>query len=302
MWNSSCASKDYRRRLLQTRTNGVWTEQQKLLAPNAAQGDGFGFSVAIEGDTAMVGAPGRDSSGITNHGVAYVFTRVGSTWSLHQQLVTPALVQNNELGRSVAFLGDRALVGSLGTFSGEAHAFTRFGSTWTYQQKLTAPDAAQNDWFGHAVALSPDTAVIGTYVFATKIGKAYVFGLSGGSWVYTQQLVANNAVVGDRFGASVAISGDIALVGSYTANPTPGAVWSFLRNGATWVQDVTLTANDGAAGDHFGVSVAMSQDTLWWAPWTTTSGPIPTRVRCTHSVLRRVRWQTAPFALRRRSV
>ncbi len=133
-----------------TRAAGQWTQQAKLTAFDGVTGDNFGGSVAISGDTIVVGASGAvPSQGgavtYTNRGQAYVFTRSGITWSYQAKLVGSGSLLWSDFGSSVAVSSDTAVVGASGTFSSGTHCgatwvFLRSGTLWTEQQRLTAPD------------------------------------------------------------------------------------------------------------------------------------------------------------------
>jgi len=246
-----------------TRSGTTWTEQQKLTASDAAAFDFFGNSVAVSGDTIIVGAIADDS------GSAYVFTRSGTTWTEQQKLTASDAAGGDEFGASVAVSGDTAVVGAnadadAGTDSGSAYVFTRSGTTWTEQQKLTASDAASGDFFGASVAVLGDTAVVGASGDDGLSGSAYVFTRSGTTWTEQQKLTASDAAAGDRFGGSVAVLGDTAVVGAFNdddAGNDSGSAYVFTRSGTTWTEQQKLTASDAAAGDRFGVSVAVFGDT-----------------------------------------
>ena len=166
--------------------------EQKVIASGAA-GDYFGVSVALSGDTALVGAYWDDVGANTNQGSAYVFTRSGTTWSPQQQLTASDGAAGDYFGVSVALSGDTALVGAYhddvgaNTWQGSAYVFTRSGTTWSPQQQLTASDGAAGDCFGWSVALSGDTALVGAYgddVGAnTDQGSAYFYTFSYKSFV-----------------------------------------------------------------------------------------------------------------------
>jgi hypothetical protein len=250
-----------------------WFRQAKLVAPDRATDDKFGWSVAVSGDTAVVGAPDDDILANVNAGSAYVFLRSGVTWALQQKLAAPGGLASDFFGISVAVSGDTALVGAYqhdiaaNGDAGSAYVFLRSGVTWAQQQKLTAADGATNDRFGVSVAVSGDTAVVGAYhddTPAADAGSAYVFLRSGVTWAQQQKLTGADSATNDRFGVSVAVSGDTAVVGAAADDTFAGDVGSayvFLRSGVTWAQQPKLTASDGAAGDRFGTSVAVSGDT-----------------------------------------
>ena len=120
-----------------TRVGGIWTEQAKLLASDKADDDLFGSSVALDGDTAFIGAPSEDDSGTTNNGAAYVFTRVGGIWTEQAKLLASDKADQGWFGRAVALDGDTAVIGAE---NGAAYVFTRVGGIWTEQAKLLASD------------------------------------------------------------------------------------------------------------------------------------------------------------------
>jgi hypothetical protein len=248
------------------RIGGVWTQQQMLTANDGAAGDDFGSSVAISGDTAVVGAPSDDAG----QGSAYVFVRSGSTWTQQQQLTVIDGVALDFFGGSVAIEGDTAIVGAPGEVldRGSAYAFVRTFSVWTLQQKLTASDGAAGDFFGGSVAIAGETALIGARgddIGANAFqGSAYVF-VRSVLWTQQAKLTANDGAAVDQFGLSVAISGDIAIVGSpnadVDANDDRGAAYVFIRSGGIWTQQAKQMASDAEAGDRFGGSVAIHGDT-----------------------------------------
>ncbi len=143
---------------------------------------------------------------------------------------------------------------------------------FTQQQGIAAPDGAKGDVFGDSAALSADgaTALIGAYGAAVGAkalqGAAYIFVKTGGTWGLQQKLTASDGAPGDEFGASVALSADgsTALIGAWNAavgaNQFQGAAYVFVKSGGTWTQQKKLTASDGAAGNNFGRSAALSAD------------------------------------------
>ena len=249
------------------------------LASDGASGDYFGFSVAISGDYAIVGAYNKTIGTNAQQGAAYVFVRSGSGWTQQARLTANDGAVGDVFGSSVAISGDYALVGAYNDDNGananqgSAYVFVRSGSTWTQQTKLTAADGAANDYFGSSVAISGDYALLGAFgddIGAnSRQGSAYVFERSGSSWTQQAKLTATDGVADDGFGSSVAISGDYALVGASNdaigTNAYQGSAYifqisSFLFFPRTWTQRAKLTASDGASGDYFGFSVAISGD------------------------------------------
>jgi hypothetical protein len=258
----------------------VWTQQQKLTAADGAADDFLGQSVAISGDTLVVGSQLDDVGATTNQGSAYVFTRSGGVWTEQQKLTAADGIVSDRMGASVAIDGDTVVVGvHLEAESpdppnrGAAYVFTRSAGVWTQQAKLLAADGAEADFFGISVALEGDTAVVGAYGDDDVVGgsptmrrgSAYVFIRSGTVWTEQQKLVAADGVDNDQLGQWVALSGDTVVAGAYDddvgANVDQGSAYVFTRSGGVWTQQQQLTAADGAAGDQFGGSVAVVGDT-----------------------------------------
>ncbi|MBV6495985.1 MAG: hypothetical protein DCC44_09955 [Acidobacteria bacterium] len=244
----------------------TWTEVQKLTASDAAPNAYFGYSVAIAGDTIIVGALGA----LGFQGAAYVFVFSSPTWVEQQKLTATGGASGDLFGASVAAYGDTAIVGAFGVSSGtgSAYVFERSGSSWTQVQQLIASDASLGDNFGVSVAISGSTAIVGAYnddVGANPDqGSAYVFFYSGGSWIEQAQLTGTSGPPGGQFGYSVSISGDTAIVGAALddafGNSNRGAAYVFTRSGSLWTQQAYLSASDGVADDQFGNSVAVSGD------------------------------------------
>jgi hypothetical protein len=242
-----------------TRSGTVWSQQQKLTATGAAAGDDFGISVALSGETALVGADAVDSF----KGAAYVFTRSGTVWSQQQKLTATGAAAGDQFGCSVALSGKTAVVGALGasSYTGAAYVFTRSGSVWSQQQKLTATGGVAWDRLGSSVAISGETAVVGAWGVDSETGAAYVFKRSGTVWSQQQELTATGGAGSDIFGFSVALSGETAVVGAYGVGSNTGAAYVFTRSGSAWSQQQELTATGAAVGYYFGSSVALSGET-----------------------------------------
>ena len=255
--------------------NVIDTEQAQLTASDGAASDYFGYSVAVSGDTALIGSYLDDVGANGDQGSAYVFTRSGTTWTQQQKLTASDGALGDDFGYSVAVSGDTAVVTAVfhnaggNSDQGSAYVFTRSGTTWTEQSKLTASDGAANDQFGRSVALSGDTAVVGAHAdnvgANSDQGSAYVFTRSGTTWTEQAKLTASDGAASDYFGMSVALSGDTVVVGAWLdnvgANADQGSAYVFTRSGTTWTEQAKLTASDGGAGDSFGVSFSMSGNT-----------------------------------------
>jgi MYXO-CTERM domain-containing protein len=241
------------------RSGATWTQQAKLLAADGSAGDSFGRSVSVAGDTAVVGAPGRDS--LT--GGAYVFVRSGTAWSQQATLLASDGAAGDYVGRSVSVAGDTTVVGAPGrdSLTGGAYVFVRIGTTWSQQAKLLASDVAAYDQFGVSVSVSADTAVVGANAKNSFTGAAYAFVRSGTAWSQQATLLASDGVTLDSFGWSVSVSADTAVVGGWQKDSYTGAAYIFVRSGTAWSQQATLLASDAAQWDDFGWSVSVSGDT-----------------------------------------
>jgi len=251
------------------RNGATWVQHAKLTADDGVSQDFFGSSVALHGDTALVGATHVHVGGISDAGAAYVFTLDGATatWSQQARLTADDAWYGNYFGASVALHGDTALIGAPHAGSdvaGAAYVFTRDDATWTQQATLAANDGARFDYLGASVTLSGDTAVVGapgSMLSDPIVGAAYVFTRNDATWTQQAKLIANDGALSDQFGSSVALSSDTVLVGATHVSGEQGAAYIFTRNGATWTQQAKLIANEGAPGDRFGFSAALSSDT-----------------------------------------
>jgi len=307
------------------RSSGVWSQQAYLKASNAGSDDQFGYSVAISGDTVVVGAH-RESSNATGvngnqtdnsamfSGAAYVFVRSAGVWSQQAYLKASNTGAIDEFGYSVAVSGDTVVIGALfedsdatgvnanqannnAFSSGAAYVFVRSGGVWSQQAYLKASNTGADDQFGNSVAVSGDTVVVGAIredSNATGVngnqadnsagisGAAYVFVRSGGVWSQQAYLKASNTGNVDQFGWSVAISGRTVVVGAIgeDSNATgangnqgsnsatdSGAVYVFVRAGGVWSQQAYLKASNTGVADSFGHSLAISGDTVVVGAW-----------------------------------
>ncbi|MDQ3013064.1 MAG: FG-GAP repeat protein, partial [Acidobacteriota bacterium] len=254
-----------------------WGEVKKLIASGGAAGDQFGYSVAIDGDTAIVGAYKDDS----NKGSAYVFERNqggADNWGEVKKLTASDGTTGDYFGVAVAMSADTAIVGAHedDSVKGAAYLFARNqggADNWGEVKKLAASDGVANDTFGVSVALSDDRAIVGAYQDDSVKGAAYVFEQNRGgadNWGEVKKLTASDGAANDGFGYSVALSGDTALIGAYGDNSQNGAAYVFKRNqgGAdVWGEVKKLTASDGGANDYLGYSVAISGDTAIVGAW-----------------------------------
>ncbi|MBI5568164.1 MAG: FG-GAP repeat protein, partial [Chloroflexi bacterium] len=260
----------------------TWDLQAKLTtdlgSSDGHANDRFGISVALsnDGNTALIGADQVDLNGHADQGAAYVLTRSGSTWTPQAMLVASDGAASDKLGWSVALSGNgnTALVSAHGSTlnepynEGAAYAFTRSGTAWSQQHKF-GYGAGADYYLGYSVALSDDgnTALLGMFGYDragnTDQGAAVAYTRAGSTWTYENIFYDPAGAAGDLFGRSVALSddGNTALVGASGAivagKDNQGAAYIFTRSAHVWTKQSRLLANDGAAGDYFGVSVAL---------------------------------------------
>ena len=240
----------------------AWREEARL----TGSANVFGWDVAILGDRAVVTARGA---------AAYVFAFDGTTW-VQQAVLTPS-DGNDEFGSSVSLSGDRALIGASVCEStstnqtcrsvGSAYVFAFDGTTWAQEAKLTASDGFTYDFFGYDVSISGNRALIGAAGTDFNRGSAYVFEHDGTRWTQRAKLRGSQIIPHDRFGISVSITGNRALVGADEAvsgGNGGGGAYVFEYDGSSWVERQLLRPSDRPANSSdrangmFGISVALS--------------------------------------------
>lgn len=309
-----------------TLTPSDWQALQALLpitylkASNTDEDDRFGWSVAADGNTVVIGARFEDSTapgvnGLQNNniapnaGAAYVFVRTPNGWVQEAYLKASNPTPGDVFGYAVALSGDTIVVGApledsnaSGVNgngadnsiedSGAAYVFVRSGGTWSQQAYLKASNPVRNASFGWSVDIDGATVVVGAFretSSATGIngdgtngaapdaGAAYVFARTGATWSQQAYLKASNTDAEDFFGVAVAISGETVVVGAYAEDSgsvgsdvdqnddsavDAGAAYVFVRSGVSWSQQAYLKASNTGAGDQFGVSVAILDNTI----------------------------------------
>ena len=241
-----------------------WAQQQKLTASDYQAYDEFGWSVSIDGDYAIVGAPGEDGSG-SERGAAYIFYRTGSSWS-EQQKLTPGDAEDGDyFGRSVSIDDEYAIIGAPGKSSdqGFSYIFKRAGTTWTQMTKIGASGSNKLGW---SVSISLPCVIMGAYGTNSNTGAAHIYELVESSWYGKGELTASDGMTMDLFGSSVAIDGDYAICGSPGHDLTAGgegAAYIFEKPTTGWTSTTEtqkITASDNQGGDGFGKSVSVNGD------------------------------------------
>jgi len=275
------------------RPGSTWadaTQAAKLTASDAASGDRFASSVAISGNTIVVGAPDAAVAGNFDQGAAYVFVRPGSTWADETQtakLTTSDAASFDLVGTSVAIAGNTIVAGAPGAAvgggdpgQGATDVFVKPASGWADESQtatLTASDGVPEDTLGQSVAIDGDTIVAGApappVTFTPHHGAAYVFVEPRSGWAdatQTAKLTASDGAEGDNYGFAIAVSGSTIVVGAPDANILPfnfgdGAAYVFVEPRSGWAdatQTAKLTHSDGGNATVFGISVGISGDTV----------------------------------------
>jgi len=238
----------------------------KITGSSSTATDKFGFSVALSGDYAIVGASGDDDND-TDAGAAYVFKRDTTNWMEQIKLLASDGFPFDEFGYSVGISGDYAVVGSFRSNfdGGSIYVFKRDNNLWLEESIIIPVEGLGFDAFGHSVAISGDYIIAGAHRDGDNgslSGAAYIFKRSGTVWKQESKLLPPSlGAIGDWFGWSVDISGDYAIIGARLddVNGTnSGSAYIFKRDGSAWQQETKLLATDGSLGDDFGVSVSIS--------------------------------------------
>ncbi len=254
------------------REGEAWVRQARLTVGLLDEDEQLGYSVAVDGDTAAVGAWQRSMA----DGVVYVFVRNGTAWSLQATLTGTAndLPNGDNFGESVDIDGDTLAVGAGhggdGQFStsGAVYLFTRSGTEWTQQAKLNHPrgEDAVVARLGNAVALEGDVLVAGarSEQIGDKVvqGAAYVFRRSGSAWRLAARFTHRTGDIGDNFGWAVDMADGNIIIGAYwediEGNDKQGAAYLYAPAGGGWFPRGRLIAADGSARDALGSDVATN--------------------------------------------
>jgi hypothetical protein len=246
-------------------TPPVGKQLAELAPPGPAAYDWFGSSVAVSGNTIVVGAPAvvGASSGL---GRAYVFTKTDSGWHESGELAGSGSMAHDWFGDAVAISGNTIVVGApsisvLTPGLGRAYVFTKTASGWHEIGELAVSGTTPGDLFGASVAVSGRTIVVGAPSHASKAGAAYVFTNAGNHW-QAEELKGYDTVAKDDFGGSVAVSGSTIVVGAFDHASEAGRAYVFTKGAMSWRQVAELVGSDTVAGDGFGVSVAISGGTV----------------------------------------
>ena len=256
----------------------AWDQEIKLSNPDSDLDDRFGSSVAISGDVLIVGAELDDNLG-NNSGTAYIFRNGPDGWIVEQELVAFDGAAGDFFGVAVWIDGDVAIVGAVGDDDndvgpGSAYIYRFDGKAWVEEQKLL-PSPPGSNQFGAFVSISGDAAIVGAYWDGDngfQSGAAYIYRYDANSkvWLQETKLHDPNGASQDNFGWSVAINGDVVIVGARGDDDNgdnAGSAFIYRLSGKVWLQQAMLVASDGNSADRFGYSVDVSGDMAICGAW-----------------------------------
>ncbi|MDO8916284.1 MAG: hypothetical protein Q7W16_09410 [Coriobacteriia bacterium] len=253
-----------------------------LYAPSPQSEGHFGASVAVSGDTIVVGEPGRNvvmtgASGV-GVGAVDVYVKSGGVWVFQQELRPSPLEIETGYGTSVDIDGDRLIVGAP-TFStaGAAFIYKRSGTTWTLEKSLAG--SAADGRFGSAVAIDAGTAAIGAPMHDS--GSIDVWRWTGLDWVSQATLVYSGGSPGDQFGGSIALEGDTLVAGATNDDygftsviSNAGSAHWFTRSGNTWTWRQMIVPPDPIADGWFGGPISISDSRILVGSWNRSVGGV----------------------------
>jgi len=323
------------------RSGSSWTQNTYIKATNNDSSDAFGASVSIDVDTLAVGATGEDSGTIaiingmtssatndnSSSGAAYVYKRYGGFWIQEAYIKAgnskngSASDNDSNFGHFVSIDGDTLAVSAIyedsdlttitnattvpdnvssKSASGAVYVYKRTGVTWVQEAYIKAGNSDNDSKFGYSVSLDGETLVVGApyedsdlttvtnatsvpdnVSFNTDSGAVYIYKRSGATWVQEAYIKAANSEAGDLFGWSVSIDNDTLVVGAYAEDSNQstisndnssassdnsvvgsGAAYVYKRTGSSWEQEAYIKAVNPTAEDNFGYSVSIDNDTI----------------------------------------
>ncbi len=217
--------------------SGQYTLSSRLLAPDGASDDIFGYALAMKGDSLLIGASGRGVQGLPEAGMVYAYRRSAGQWNLEAQLISPTPTNNGGFGQGLAFDGTTAVI--CGRFEELSWIFERnTGGSWTWTQ--TVAHRCSSPQLSGGLLLLNDLFGDGS---GADVGKVATFTRSGGQWQLQGALTGNSP--GQRFGLHIAMADDLLTVSSNGSAALPLQV--FRRTGSNWLPEVSLFPNDATS-------------------------------------------------------
>ncbi len=247
----------------------TWSESQILTPIDGNNDDQFGVSVSLSGSRLFIGA-NKDDDAATDAGVVFVYNFDGVSWQFSQKITADDVMPGYKFGGSLSVSGNRALIGydwageDVNITAGAAYIFEFNNNTWSQTASLFASDADEFDNFGVSVSLDGTRALIGNSHnddAGSDSGSAYIFDFDGINWLETKKLKASNAGFNHKFGSSVSLANNRALIGASGENSSgdnTGAAYVFDFSNNSWTQTQKINATDAQANTKFGNSVNIA--------------------------------------------
>jgi hypothetical protein len=247
-----------------------WVQKVIIHASDATGHDYFGSSVHLSENRLIVGAENADNNEFSS-GAVYVFDLENNVWSQTTKLTGDNFSSADNYGASVSYSNNHILVGASGENSqeGSVYIYELVNNMWQFGSKLQPTEGRTNGHFGTSVSLSGNLALIGASGEEAGLnsgGAAYIFENTNDEWSFKQRLVELSSDSRERFGNSVSLSGDRALIGASQADlngiNNSGAAYIFERDDDIWNMTQKLTAPDSDTLLDFGINVSLESDLL----------------------------------------
>ncbi|MCC7389438.1 MAG: FG-GAP repeat protein [Phycisphaerales bacterium] len=240
----------------------TWGEPAKLVAADGMGQDYFGSSVAVCGDTIVVGAPGANDP-MTDSGAVYIFKRTNGSWEQAAKLTLAGGEEFDNFGNAVAISGTEMIAGAPGRGTeaeGEAYIYSNAGGGWHRTAILADGNATPWSYFGLSVDIDAGWAVVGAPLdndSGIDSGSAHVYRKGGSGWVEDAVLFDDEGTSGDRFGQVAIWQGTIVAGAPFHdgAGSNAGAVFVFSRDASDWgaPSRFTLVSATGTIGNSVAI-------------------------------------------------
>jgi hypothetical protein len=239
-----------------------WTGPVAIVNPDPEASDQFGYTLAMDGDYAVIGAIGDNSF----QGSAYVYHLESGVWTLQKEIFASEPAEGDAFGNTAMISGDYLAVSSVNIKTpynqcGAVYLYHREGTDWVFMQMIQAYDAEASDFFGVVMSMSGDYLAVtstGDDDMGDSSGSVYIYHFNGTDWLFEDKVNSIGEVEWDCFGSSLHVIGNQMTAGATYAGHDgvyPGAVYVFQRSGAEWIQTLRLEAPDGVDSDGFGETV-----------------------------------------------
>ena len=252
--------------------NGTtWIEEAKLTPSDADEEDSFGWSVAIRGDYALIGASYKPVNGLTLSGVAYLFRKEGMEWIEEAKLIPSDPTQNAIFGNDVALGENYAYIGAprayYGTIkTGVVYPFKKEGQEWVEQEKIYPSDLIENQGFGYQISVEENKMAIGVYNGIEngdyERGAAYIFNFDGTNWIEEAKLIPSDLVEEDMPAYDIAVHDTKVLI-SLRGEHNTGTLYLFEKEGSEWEQKLKINSSNAVDYDQYGRRVSLSEEFIF---------------------------------------